>query len=131
METDPRIWELEHRASGLELGMTTVSSTFSHPVQIYIAGDADIARQVCREYCFEEGLCVNIQPNEYIYTGGSEIGVRVELINYPRFPKTEKELVLIAKNLGFNLMFAMFQSSFSIQTPTTTTWISRRPNEQK
>ena len=118
--------ELQHRADGLSLGMTSINQTFSNPIQIYIAGDYNRACDVCREFCFNQGLCVNISQNEYIYTGGSESGVRVELINYPRFPSTEEELFLIAKNLAFDLMFALYQTSATIQTNKITTRISRR-----
>jgi hypothetical protein len=52
---------------------------------IYIAGDLNAARATCRDFCMTS-LCVTIEPVEFIYTGGSETGVRVGLINYPRFP---------------------------------------------
>lgn len=37
---------------------------------IFIAGDIEQAKQVCREYCYQIGLCVTIEPVAYIYTGG-------------------------------------------------------------
>ena len=37
---------------------------------IFMAGDINIAKQVCREYCFQVGFCITIEPVDYIYTGG-------------------------------------------------------------
>ena len=67
---------------------------------IFIAGDIEQAKQVCREYCYQIGLCVTIEPVAYIYTGGEEAGVRIGLINYPRFPVDETELELRAMGLA-------------------------------
>ena len=41
---------------------------------IYMAGDLAQAKQVCREYCFEVGMCVHVEPVDFIYTGGEETG---------------------------------------------------------
>jgi hypothetical protein len=59
---------------------------------IFMAGDLAQAKQVCREYCFNVGLCVTVEPLAFIYTGGEESGFRVGLINYPRFPTTAEAL---------------------------------------
>ncbi len=42
--------------------------------------------RVCQEYCDRVNLCVTVTPTTFLYTGGSEPGVIVGLINYPRFP---------------------------------------------
>lgn len=94
---------------------------------IYIAGDLAQAKQVCREYCFEVGLCVTVEPVTYIYTGGQEDGVRVGIINYPRFPKDEFGLRLLAGNLADLLMERLSQHSYSVVGPSETEWVSRRP----
>lgn len=99
----------------------------SYPVSIFIAGNYYDARQVCREYCDEIGLCVTLAPTEYIYTGGFEGGLVVGLINYPRFPEQSCRIECHAEALGQKLMAALGQESFSIQTPTETTWFSVRP----
>jgi len=44
---------------------------------IFIAGDIATAKQACRSFCFDLGLCVTVEPITYIYTGGEEEGVRV------------------------------------------------------
>lgn len=93
---------------------------------IFIAGDIEQAKQVCREYCFDVGLCVTVEPVAYIYTGGEEAGVRVGLINYPRFPSGEAELLEKAGKLADLLMIRLCQHSYSIAGPNETVWVSRR-----
>lgn len=94
---------------------------------IFIAGDIWHAKRVCREYCFSVGLCVTVEPVDFIYTGGEESGVRVGLINYPRFPTTEAELYEKAKTLAGRLLGHLCQHSYSIVGPHQTEWFSRRP----
>ena len=94
---------------------------------IFMAGDITAAKQICRQHCFEVGLCVHIEPVDFIYTGGEEAGFKVGLINYPRFPTTEEALLERAVILGHLLMEGLFQQSFSIVGPTETEWFSRRP----
>lgn len=94
---------------------------------IFIAGDVEQAKQVCREYCFEVGLCVTVEPVTYIYTGGEETGVRIGLINYPRFPSTSEAIGETAHKLADKLMRHMCQQSYSIVGPDETNWFSRRP----
>jgi hypothetical protein len=94
---------------------------------IFVAGDLAQAKQVCREHCFEIGLCVTVEPVTYIYTGGEEEGVRVGLINYPRFPATHEELREKARGLADVLLERLCQHSYSIVGPDDTEWVSRRP----
>ena len=98
-------------------------------VHIYMAGPIDIAKQVCREWCFEVGACVNVDRVDYIYTGGEEAGFKIGFINYQRFPATEDELMESARELGDLLMYACCQESYSIVGPQTTMWVSRRKGD--
>ncbi len=95
-------------------------------ISIFIAGDVDQAKQVCREICLGGGLCVTVTPTTYIYNGGEEAGVCVGIINYPRFPLSEPELVGRARDLGAKLVERLCQHSYSIVTPDKTEWYSRR-----
>lgn len=99
----------------------------TYRVEIFVAGDVAEARRVCREYCMKFGLCVTVEPTAYIYTGGEEIGVRVGLINYPRFPASPEKIKEHAVLLGYALREMLFQWSFTIVTPDETTWYSVRP----
>lgn len=96
-------------------------------IDIFIGGDIAQAKQVCREFCFEKGLCVTVQPIDYIYTGGEEAGVRIGLINYARFPTSIGPLRDIAHELADKLMERLSQHSLTIVEPTETHWKSRRP----
>jgi hypothetical protein len=74
-------------------------------VDIVIGGDVAAARAALREYCMK-GLCVSLAPVEFIFTGGMESGVRVGLINYPRFPKPQGAIYVEAVALGEFLIVA-------------------------
>ena len=43
-------------------------------------------RAACQAYVDRVGLAVTFTPTDYLYTKGSEPGVAIGLINYPRFP---------------------------------------------
>ena len=98
----------------------------SHPVSIFMAGDADAARDVCRAYCDEVGFCVTVTPTAYVYTGGEEKGFIVGLINYPRFPALPIEIEDHAVRIADKLREALGQESYSIQCPDKTCWYSWR-----
>lgn len=93
---------------------------------IFMAGDISQAKQVCRDYCYSVGLCVTIEKVDYIYTGGEEVGFRVGLINYPRFPSNTAAIEAHACNLAEALRQRLFQHSYSIVGPAQTQWISSR-----
>jgi hypothetical protein len=100
----------------------------TYTAQIYIGGDLQTAREFCREFTFEVGECVTVEPVEFIFTGGAETGVRIGFINYPRFPRTPGEIFTRASQLAEILLHAMCQHSYSIVTSDTTIWFSRREN---
>ena len=103
--------------------------TNSYPVQIFIAGDYDLAKSIAREFCDQVGLCVTVTKTSYVYTGGEESGVIVGLINYPRFPKESAVIELNASLLAERLVKGLGQQSYSIQTPDETKWISYRAED--
>jgi len=94
--------------------------------KIFIAGPIEIAKQICREECLREGLCVTVDPTSYIYTGGEEEGVVIGFINYPRFPSNEFMLYNRACALAQLLIKEMGQTSASVMTSYRTTWFSNR-----
>ena len=97
----------------------------TYAASIYIAGDLAAARATCREYVMT-GLCVTVEPVEFIYTGGAETGVRVGLINYPRFPAEPADIFAKAEALADRLMNDLCQHSYSIVATDKTVWKSRR-----
>ena len=106
-----------------------ISKAVSHNVTIYIAGDLQDAKRSLKAYCAEEGFCVSLQACEYIYTGGCEEGVKVGLINYPRFVRTPEELDLKAREIASKLLKDLYQQSCTIVTPAEALWLSLRPED--
>jgi hypothetical protein len=50
------------------------------------------ALDLIQAYVDAKGLCVSVKSTSCIYTGDSEPGVIVGLINYPRFPSSAKAI---------------------------------------
>jgi len=96
---------------------------------IYIAGDYDNAVRSTREYCDQVGYCVTVTPTTYVYTSGSESGVIIGLINYPRFPADYTEILKHATAIAEKLRVDLGQESYSIETPDSTIWYSYREND--
>jgi hypothetical protein len=90
--------------------------------KIYIAGPIDIAKQLLREEC-SKGLCVTIEPTWYIYTGGEEAGYVVGLIQYPRFPNSQENILTRTIEIAEMLMEKTYQSSASVMTPEETFYL--------
>lgn len=107
----------------------TIKTSSTVRVDIFIAGDLQQAKQVCREWCLDVGACVTVEPVDYIYTGGEEAGVRIGFINYPRFPATAEDIFNRAGQLADLLLDRLCQQSYSIVAPGQTVWYSRRPED--
>ena len=105
----------------------TTRTVNTYTAQIYMGGDIDTARAVLRSYVNVIGLCVTLEAVEYIYKGGLEAGIRVGLINYPRFPKSPLDLRSQALDLARWLREQLCQHSFSVVMPDETVWDSLRP----
>jgi hypothetical protein len=98
----------------------------AYSCRILIAGDTQDAERCCRDFCYEVGECVTVTPTSYIYTGGQERGVVVELINYARFPREPIAISHRAYALALRLMDVLKQQSCTVQDSTTSRWLSRR-----
>lgn len=109
--------------------MKAPQSTFAPTIRfdIFIAGDYDLAKKICREWALQVGACVTVERVDYVYTGGEEAGVRIGLINYPRFPTDRDALFEKTRSLAAELMIGLCQLSYSIVGPDQTEWVSRRP----
>jgi hypothetical protein len=100
--------------------ITSVNDTFR--AVIYLAGDLDDIRRTCRRYCTDVGLCVTVTATEFIYTGGSEQGAAIGLLNYPRFPSTAEGILDKARELGHLAAKDACQKSFLICADGITEW---------
>lgn len=98
-------------------------------VYIYIGGDINVIRDKCRKYCMV-GLCVTVEPLEFIYTGGSETGARIGLLNYPRFPNSDEVIKNHAIDLANQILLDACQQSFLIIDSKDTQWFSCRKEDQ-
>ncbi|UQY33558.1 hypothetical protein K8U54_17800 [Pseudomonas fulva] len=103
---------------------TTVADT--HWVRIYLSGPIEVAKQIIRQECLREGLCVTIEATNFIYTGGEELGYVVGLINYPRFPSQPEAITARARQLMHLLLDGTHQHSALMMTPHETEWITHR-----
>jgi len=77
-------------------------------------------KEACQFFVQDEGLCVNVWETWYAYgdgdgEGGNEPGAVVELIHYPRFPRSQPEesITVQALNLAEILMDRMNQKRVS------------------
>jgi len=99
----------------------TIKDAPAFSAHIWMAGDYDMARNICRQICAKQGACFSISKTDYIYTGGEESGFTINLINYPRFPSEHSKLFLEAEQLGERLAIELGQGSFTITTSTGAT----------
>lgn len=102
----------------------------SYPVSIFIAAAYGDALYSAQNYCDEVGLCVSITKARYVYTGGTEDGVIVGLINYPRFASTPEAIWAHAEALAARLCVEADQQSYTIQAPDKTIFYSHREQDQ-
>jgi hypothetical protein len=72
---------------------------------------------LCQAFVDEKKDCITITPTTFVYTQGKESGVIIGWIAYPRFPKTESEIISRAKDLANILMNALNQNRVTITTP--------------
>ena len=80
---------------------------------IFIAGNYLTIEESCAGWC-EKGGCVSITPYTFVYTAGRELGAKITLINYARFPKTYSEMEMDAIELAKLLLVQCKQHSCSV-----------------
>jgi|ERR1035437_689445 hypothetical protein len=98
----------------------------SYRVVIYIAGNYDDILRECKKYCTDNSYCVSVAPNDYPYKYGYESGAAITLINYPRFPDEESNILGKAHDLGLQLAESLHQGSFTIFDQELSTFFSRK-----
>ena len=60
----------------------------------------DEVKNFLQEYVDKAGLCFTISPTTFVYSNGREEGAVIGLVNYPRFPKTKRELEILAEEIA-------------------------------
>lgn len=94
--------------------MLTTKRSFTFQSAIYISARRHTVQDVCAEFCKKSPCCVTVEPVDFIFTGGSQSGFRVKLINYPRFESDIETIKQKADSLALNLLIASQQSSCSV-----------------
>lgn len=98
-------------------------------VDVYVSGDYTSIKHCLSKFCLE-GLCVSVSPVDYVYTYGLEAGAKVTLINYPRYPTTQVDLIKTAKRLGLSILGYTAQGSFTVVGPDETYFYSNRSQDE-
>ncbi len=107
--------------------MNHISDTYI--VLVHMAGDINHAKQLLRKMVYppNEGLCVTIRAETFIYTGGEEEGFVLGFVNYPRFRKSPEEIWSCARSIADQLVRELCQWSALIVANNKTEWINLRP----
>jgi hypothetical protein len=93
-----------------------IETASAYKAEVFIGGNLNDAIMLCRSFADDvTPVCVTVEPVTYCYVGGSCEGVRVGLINYARFPKTQREIWETALALAHWLKQGMCQGSFTVQ----------------
>ena len=79
-------------------------------------GKVKDVKEICQNFVNAHAGCVSVTPCDFIYTRGNEPGLRIELINYPRFPSEAKEINAKAIDLAGRLMIRFRQNRITITT---------------
>ena len=78
------------------------------------------AEAICQEYVDLKSLCVTVTPTKYIYKNGSEPGIIVGLIRYPRFPREVHSINDMAMALAELLRQRLEQQRVTVMFPDRT-----------
>jgi hypothetical protein len=112
-----------------EGGGMKVVRTPSCPVSIFIAGDHAKAIEAMERHVQEHPYCVTVTPTTYVHTSGTDPGVIIGLINYPRFPRHPDEIWAKAEQIAAYLREELGQESYTIQGPAFSEWTSHRAED--
>lgn len=80
----------------------------------------EMAYEKLQEIANDGGLCVTITPTRFVYKNGSEPGIAVGLINYPRFPESPEIIKKKALRIAEDLMYTYEQMKVSVVFPDET-----------
>lgn len=99
-------------------------SSLSFFATIHMAGDIHLAKNIAQKWAMK-GACIQFSHVTYVYKGGREEGFTARFINYPRFTKTDAVILNDAEELAEELLQALGQLSYTIETPLTTYYYER------
>lgn len=102
------------------MAFNKVNEIESYSCTLHIAGSYDVAVQVAKEFSYNHGICFQITKTQYVYTGGTEDGMTVRLIAYPRFPKPSYVILSEMETFAEILAEKLCQKSYTIEDSTST-----------
>ena len=85
--------------------------------------------KILGDYVDNAGLCVTATRTFFRYTGGTELGLKIGLRNYPRFPVDWQRLISHAETIGRLMAEAGDQGSYMIEDGSTVYWFTRRTTD--
>ena len=103
-----------------------MKTNFAYNIQIFCGlkegydgkvHDVEQVEILMQKFVDENKDCVTITPTKFLYVGGSEPGVIVGLISYPRFIRSTTVLKNRAIEIAKILMVAFKQNRITITTP--------------
>ena len=86
--------------------------------------DKEYAIAAIQKYVDVVGLCVTVTETQFVYTSGTEQGIAIGLINYPRFPSQPDLIKSHAISIAEMLLKLCKQQKVSIVMPHETVMIS-------
>ncbi len=113
--------------------MITTKTTSTYNATIYVGSkfgysddviEYSVAEDLIQEWTDRVGQCVTLTRTNYIYTNGSEYGIIVGFINYPRFPSTPEIIRSQAMELANILLTGLKQMNISVVFPDETVMLS-------
>jgi hypothetical protein len=96
--------------------------THSYPISIFIAGSRYEIERLLSMHVANVGMCVAVKDLDFIYTGGQESGVEIQIQNYPRFPSDPNSITCRANELAKMLIEQLYQRTALVVTPDKTYW---------
>lgn len=85
----------------------------------------EMAYATLQAYADKGGICITVTPTRFIYKNGSEPGVAVGLINYPRFPEEQSAIRTKALEIAQTLMRVFRQLKVSVVFPDETVMLTQ------
>ena len=78
------------------------------------------AEKFIKKYVTDNPMCVTMTRTNFAYVDGDERGLIIGIINYPRFPKSQRKLKEYAMEFAKVLKEEFAQKRISIMFPDTT-----------
>jgi len=74
-------------------------------------------KKLLQQFVDKESFCVSVTKTDFIYKNGIESGVMIGIISYPRFKRTEANLLSLANKIATQMILKFKQNRVTITTP--------------